>query len=175
MLFVPPCFPQPLSVGAVLKYPISIIELWTTYQLSCDTMIYQVPLLSRRFYQGSCRFNYLDIFLISYTLLWVSSPWNFLMLTISSFTLVCSSSFASKYSWSHWTLCASKPRCVSFCFHVNIRHELLKNLHACSERFDANMVKNTSRHVYVSFEHIQFLHGYNWTIHRPFYHMPSKK
>ena len=222
MLLVPPCFPRLLSSGADSNYQISVIELWTTYQLSCDTMICQVPFLSHLFYQS--RFNNLDIFLISSTLLWliirISQKYNwcssvavcnfinftmdlnekifitkcffsiglvlmwtrmcrnhhrrrrrcrrlrrrrrrhhhhrhhhhhhhplsnFLILVIRSLILACSS-FAPKYSSSHWTsnsLCTwVEARSVSFFFDVNIRHELLSNLPACSECFDANMVKN---------------------------------
>ena len=49
-MFVLPCFPQQLSVETVLKYQISMIELWITHPLSWDTMINQVPLLSHHFY-----------------------------------------------------------------------------------------------------------------------------
>ena len=45
----PPCFHQQLSVGTVLKYQISMIELRIMHPLGWDTMIHQVPLLSHHF------------------------------------------------------------------------------------------------------------------------------
>ena len=97
-------------------------------------------------------------------------PQRIFIFTIRSLTVVCSSSFASKYTSSYQTptLCVPglRPAFRLFLFMAT------PGMNWCSIFCCCKYGKHKPWHG--SLEYIPFLYGYNWTICHPFYRIPPR-